>query len=276
MSEGNHHAPLDLSKLTPLQHGIIHDALKQTTFNFASLMPGLVAQTRRDTIPILFRDLSKMQKDLDKAEKKDGKGHDDHDHKHEKDGDDEAHPIIRTIDNRKQVLGLAWYSGKVEIELSLQNKPELAKEVFLAELAHMVDFFFMTPEQRGKIFTVFHKGDATPHDHGWFEETGNEDYWSWVGEAFMSGFVMAFSTIKVTMNFFDHPTTPEMALQIKHILQPQIVMIVARHVKSTIFHRIGGWHERQINDAFQEYFATLAGAQAKGLRKCKTCRWKGL
>jgi hypothetical protein len=255
----NDYRPFDFSGLTEHQEMIIREAIDRTTFNFPALIPGLEAQVRRQSIPVLFSDLSRFQV------RKHGGGHD---------TPDDAHTITRTIDARRQVLGLAYYMGKVVIEQTLESRPALAMEVFLAEGAHMVDFFFMTPEHREKVFALYHQGDLTAHDHGWFEETGNDDYWSWVGESFMYGFIAAFSTIPGTDDNFTHQTTPVIGAQIRLVLQPPNPII--RRIKSTIVHRLGSWHERQINDAFQESFASLSAAEAFGFRKCKTCRWEGL
>jgi hypothetical protein len=259
--------PWDLRALNTMQREIIQGALDATRFNFAALIPGLEAQVRRNTIPVLFSDLTKYRVTDEGAEIVHG-AHGDVGHSH--DPVSGLHVIEREFDGRMRVLGLAWYSGKVEVELTLQSTPLLAQEVFLAEGAHMVDFFFMRPEHRERIFAAYH-ADAAPHDHGWFEETGNTDYWSWVGESFMYGFIAAFSEIQGTGDEFIHRTTPEIGLKIREILQPP--MKVARHVKSSIYHRIGGWHERQIADAVQEPFLTPGDAEAVGLRRCKTCRW---
>lgn len=249
--------PFDLSAMTVGQAHIITAALDATDFNFPALIPGLVAQVRRDTIPVLFSDLSRWRV----------RGHGSN-------IDGEAHTIERMIDGRWQVFGLAWYSGKVEIEKSLETRPELAQEVFLAEGAHMVDFFLMTPEQREKIFAIYHEGSTETHDHGWFEETGNNNYWSWVGESFMYGFIAAFSSIQGTNDSFIHKTTPEIGQKIKQVFSKEKQFI--RRNGSSIIHRLGGWHEKQIPDIFQQSFETLTEAQLAGFRKCKTCRWSSI
>jgi hypothetical protein len=170
------------------------------------------------------------------------------------------------------VLGLAWYEGKVSIEKSLVNEPELAMEVFMSEGAHMVDFFYMSPEQRQAIFDLYHGGDTNPHDHGWFEETGNNDYWSWVGESFMAGFCFAYTDIVPTMDSFTHPSTPAIGQEIRKILTPGDYFVMRSD--SSILHRVGGWHERQMIDARELRYPLEDEARLLAtFRRCKTCRW---
>lgn len=268
------YAPFDLQNMTETQRQIVRDALDATDFNFKALIPGLEAQVRRNYIPVLFSDLSRYRETEEGAEVVHGE-HGEAGHSH--DPVDGVHTISREIEGRRQVLGLAWYAGKVEVEITLQSNPALAMEVFLAEGAHMVDFFFMRPEHREAIFAAYHADDATPHDHGWFEETGNNDYWSWVGESFMYGFIAAFSTVPYSGDAFAHKTTPEIGAKIREILSPSdSPRPYIRRVNSSIVHRLGGWHERQIADVFQESFASMAEVQERGYRRCKTCRWAGL
>ncbi len=95
---------------------------------------------------------------------------------------DHAHGV-HVVEARGRVAGLAWTDGRIMLAPWLEAQPVTAVEVFLAEAAHQVDFFAVTPDQRRHLFALFHAGDGTPHaDHGWFEEAGSSDYWSWVGE----------------------------------------------------------------------------------------------
>lgn len=252
--------PWDLSGLTEKQRAIITRALDLTDFDFTVLLPGLVVQRSKTTIPVEFIDMAPYERRLDGSA-----------HQHVHAGEDLGHPITRDIEGRRAVLGLAWYSGKVSVALRLEDQPDLAMEVFLAEGAHMVDFFYMTPEHREQIFAIYHVGDAAPHDHGWFEETGNDLYWSWVGESFMYGFIAAFSKVHGTNDSFIHRTTPEIGQRIRDVLVRPAPIV--RRVRSTIYHRMGGWHERQIPDAMQEGLASEEAALALGFRRCKSCNW---
>lgn len=214
---------------TPAQQDIAEAALERCDFPFRVLAPKLKADTGREAIPIEWADLSRWARSSAQVAMVDGDlEHPDHPHHHvpeiatdlelrqptavpevfthshahvhvEADGD-RAHGIAY----RERTLGLAWYSGKVSLDLSLERTPELAIEVLLAEGAHMVDFFYMTDADREAVFDAFHATDAE-HGHGWFEETGNHNYWAMVGEAFMAGFIKAFApSVPVTLGGFEH------------------------------------------------------------------------
>lgn len=188
----------DLSALDQSQRSLITEVLERCDFDFRLCLPRLKSEKGRDRIPVTFEDLSSYGARSTGGET----------HTHE--------GTYHIIAYREQVLGLAYYSGKVVIHSSLSHS--LTQEVFMAEVAHMVDFFYMNPEQRKSIFHLFHKGDVTPHEHGWFEETGNNDYWSWVGEAFMGGFTLAYSDLAVSMTGFTHQLTRGEAQGIRDIL----------------------------------------------------------
>lgn len=137
-----------------------------------------------------------------------------------------------TLEVRKRVLGLAWYSGKITLEQRLVSNPLLGMEVFLSEGAHMVDFENiggMTDRQRVAIWNAVHPphqqlpldtdirdGVDLGHGHGWFD-VGT--YRSWVGEAWMGLFTKAFSDIPVTITF-DHPATDAAAHEVRHVFLP--------------------------------------------------------
>ncbi len=125
----------------------------------------------------------------------------------ESSGDHEVHDhsdgvhALENPDNRAQALGLYWLPtnafpvGRVEVAVEIMNDPDLAREVFLAEAAHAVDYGAMTDTQRQALFTIVHHGESAEHGtHGWWEERGGNDYWAdWVGETFMSLFMRAFA-----------------------------------------------------------------------------------
>lgn len=221
---------------TQNQQRIIRETLDRTDFPWDRLRP-LLRQTTgdRDYIPVEWADLSRYAGAAMKERKAgvagdarvadDGHAHD-HDHGHEdmlfhahgsEDGDE-----WHAIGYRNQVLGLAWYSGRVSMSLTLESRPLLAAEVFLSEGAHMVDFFYMTDEQRRRVFNAFHGDpdvDPAPHGHDWFD-VGS--YWDFVGEAFMGGFVRAYSDVPVTIPF-THGATPQIGRWIREILTPELV-----------------------------------------------------
>lgn len=109
----------------------------------------------------------------------------------------EAH----VLQAREAALGLYWLptpqhpAGRIVVGTNAIGDRDLAREVFLAEVAHCVDYAVMTDTQRRAVFTILHGGDPADHGtHGWWEERGGQDYWAdWAGEAFMGLFVRAFA-----------------------------------------------------------------------------------
>lgn len=245
----------DKSSLNDQQRAITQRGEDICEFPWERLVPGLRREVGRSVIPVDWSDLSRWTAAANEAfeatpddnpkvvgstfplsdhEKQElsraGVDHD-HDgqltHWHVTDGDgNEGHVLAGEINGRRAALGLAWYSGRISIEQTLVNNPDLAIEVFLAEGAHMVDFFYMTQEMRNEIFDEFHHTpdhlNTTQHGHGWFEETGNQNYWSWVGESFMAGFMMAYAPGSPMPLFprqpWEHRATSEIASEIKRLL----------------------------------------------------------
>jgi hypothetical protein len=199
---------------TPNQNALVQRALDACDFPFDRLAPGLRASVGRDRIPVVWDDLSRYGAQTAAAGVaplvRHGVDDDPHDHAHGGDYD--------LLEFRQRVLGLAWYSGKISLDLSMETNPLLAMEVFLAEGAHMVDFFYMTEEERVGIARAFHGNTADhgpAHGHGWFDVG---DYRSWIGEAFMGGFIKAFApSVPVTIPF-NHPATPAVGVDIRRIL----------------------------------------------------------
>lgn len=204
------------------QNKIIRQALCRCTFPFDVLLPGLQVGVNRDTIPVEWADLSRESALLAEAKKTGG-------HLHIHEAGDIGHPI----EARDQVLGLAWYSGKVTLDFTVEPEPDLAGEVFLSEGAHMIDFFWMADWHRAAIWNALHpdQQDIDPataiedgvdlgHGHGWFDMAG---YYSWVGEAWMGLFVRAYTDWPVTIGgFSDHPATDEAAAQIREAFAAEL------------------------------------------------------
>lgn len=113
------------------------------------------------------------------------------------------HALHPEGDHRAAALGLYWLptsqypAGRIVVGTSAINNVDLAREVFLAEAAHCVDYRVMTDAQRSAVFTILHGGNPADHGtHGWWEEKGGEDYWAdWAGEAFMGLFVRSFAPL---------------------------------------------------------------------------------
>jgi hypothetical protein len=193
---------------TAAQQALVSSALAACDFPFERLVDKLQAQTGRTTIPVEWADLSRYAATVSEAAAKGG-----HAHVHE-DGDT-AHPI----EYRQRVLGLAWYSGKVSMDVSLEANPDLAREVFLSEGAHMVDFFYMTDEERGALIKHWDPTDDPNVD--WFDAG---PYETWMGEAFMGLFVRAFApSVPVTLTQFTHEVTGELVQSTRRLLlrEPQ-------------------------------------------------------
>lgn len=207
---------------TEEQQELVRAALRRTTFPFDVMLSSLKAQTGRDYIPVEWVDLSRYGQKLEEAAKSGS-------HLHVHEGEDTGDPIMREVEGRQRVLGLAWYSGKVTLDLGLETDPEVAAEVFLSEGAHMMDFFWMEDRYRIMIWNALHPDEQdldinTPvtdgidlgHGHGWFDV---DSYRSWVGEAWMGLFVRAYSDFPVTIGF-DHPPTKEAIREVRHTLTP--------------------------------------------------------
>lgn len=202
---------------TPEQNRVIEQTLERVDFPWHWLKEGLRNSVGRETIPVEWDDLSRYaQSNEAESHKHKARLHSSRAHSDEED--------FHVIEYRERVLGLAWYSGKVTMEQTLVNEADLAGEVFMSEGAHMVDFFYMDDPLRIAVWNAFHSdhqdvdpetalqdGAEVHHGHSWFDVGG---YYSWVGEAFMGGFVAAFSDLPVTIAF-DHPTTPEVAAEIR-------------------------------------------------------------
>lgn len=233
------------------QNRIVQQALDRTRFPFDDLRPGLQAAVGRSVIPVEWGDLSRYNLIPDETE-----------HLHVHMNGDTGHPITRDIDGRHRVLGLAWYSGRVTLDNSLEFDDELAMEVFLSEGAHMIDFFWMTPEHREAIWNALHADheDAehvpdtgeVDHGHSWFDVGG---YYSWVGEAWMGLFVRAYSDLPVTIDF-DHPPTDAAVAEARAALTPYF------QTKS------GKVHDKHRGQVPVRYLATIP----EGASRCGVCK----
>lgn len=255
----------DLSSLNPAQRDLITTAVRRCTFDFTRCLPRLKAEKNRDRIPVTFEDLSRYSEAMPSE--------DGHEHVHSHAEGSEYHVVIL----RRRVLGLAWYSGKITIEQSLVNEPLLCQEVFLAEAAHMVDFFVITDNQRRAIFELFHGGTVPEHGHGWFEETGNNDYWSWVGESWMGAFIRAYSDIEPWDNGFMHRLDEAQSQAILPVLDPPPPPPPTPSAPETLNKYFASrkghtYHDSHKGVGQHRWFATPAEARAAGLTACSTCR----
>lgn len=194
---------------------ILQEALNACDYPF-----NRIRRSTKRRIPVTVTDLSRYT---------DALGQKTHAHVHGAKG--HGHLTAGMVGRRRAPLGLYWLptpdnpAGAIEISNAIMNDPDLAQEVFLAEAAHAVDYGLpLSDEQRKKIFGFYHGGDESAHgDHGWFEESGGQDYWSWVGESFMGGFMMAFADSLPrplqARQQWKHPTTKEIAQKIRALLK---------------------------------------------------------
>lgn len=249
------------------QNGTVMEALMQCDYPFERLREGL-RRVGRETIPVEWVDLTSWGAGMLVMDKEG----DAHVHNHESWEYD-------MLAARGRVLGLAWYAGKVSLDLTLMGNKALAMEVFLSEGAHMVDFFDpeFTDEVRQAIFNLYHTGDPAvapaEHGHGWFD-VGT--YREFVGEAFMGGFIRAFAPgIPVTIPFA-HETTPTVASGIRRLLveDPLPKVAVFRFPSGRwrgVYHTPE--HARKINrqGGGDPVEVTRDQAEERGTRPCLVC-----
>jgi hypothetical protein len=193
---------------------------------------------------------------------------------HEHVTDPETGDVGHAVVVRHRVLGLAWYSGRVTLDVSLEDDAELAAEVLLAEAAHMVDFFGMTDRQRVAVWNAVHPpeqhvapgtsladGVDLGHGHGWFDVA---TYGEWVGEEFMGLFCAAFSDVVPTIPFA-HTWDADAALQVRTaLLGPEVACYGKRG--SAVFHDAHRGVPAEVT------FVSRADALAAGRRPCGVCR----
>lgn len=208
-------------------------------------------------------------------------------HEHPTEGGDTAHLIAY----RRRALGLAWYSGRITLEVSLLDEPDLAAEVLWAELAHMVDFFGMTGAQRRAIYAAFHADAVDPladHGHGspedWFGDAISLDYWFQVGEALMGGFVLAFTDVRPQLGGFAHAATPAFAAAIREALVPTppppadvapTPDVASDPPETAAYFGVDGsgvFHDSHRGVDREVEWASYADATAAGRRPCGVCR----
>jgi len=236
---------------TPPQNAVAQAALDRCTLPFYVLSI--------DRIPVEWADLSRYA-----ATVAEGKASGGHAHIHE-DGDT-GHPI----EARERVLGLAWYSGRVTLDTSLEADPTLAGEVLLSEGAHQIDFWWMTDRHRMVIYNALHPDaedlpldtnvedgvpiDPNDPDEGWFDVG---DYRSWLGEQWMALFVAAYSDLPVTIPF-DRPPTDEAVQQVRAAFTP--------YFRSST--RSGVYHDSHAGLAVAARYTDPPPL----LRPCRTCK----
>lgn len=202
---------------TATQNAKVKAAIDRTLFPWHFLSYGLYRKTRKRYIPVEWADLSTFGTTpaaMGVNEELVGEVLREHG------TDKHLSQPFHVIQYRERVLGLAWYSGKITLEKTLENdpNPDLAAEVFASEVAHMADFFYMANSQRQRVYEAYHGGPTNDHGHAWFDKGAYADF---VGESFMEGFVKAYSDIPVTITGFTHPTTANVVAEINDALGPK-------------------------------------------------------
>lgn len=249
---------------TDVQRRIARETIDRFTFPHWERLLTKLAAKGRTSIPVEWADLTRYAAQLATAEAKGG-----HVHVHA-DGDT-ADPVLDRA--RARVLGLAWYSGKITLEQTLVDRPELAAEVLGAEVAHMVDFFdpLMDDGGRDRINSAYHGGQLIDHEHDqWFDEGG---YWDWPGESFMEGFTRAFSDVEPTISGFTHKTTPHVVAVIRDVLDPQPAPevpaepVYAGVARRPVYHRPTCFFLRLAGGADVHFHG-----RPSDRRPCKVCR----
>lgn len=247
------------------QQSLVQEAIDACDFPFNVMAPSLEREGK-DSIAVDWEDLSRYAVSADRTVGE-------HDHFH--DGDAEASPIERELDGRMRVLGLFYLPPytRVVLDSGLVAWPSIAREVFLAEGAHAVDYHYLTNEQRVAIWNALHadhqdlaadtvvpeSGDIG-HGHSWFD--GAAGYSSWVGEALMEGFTRAFApSVAVTIEL-DHPTSPEAAQQIREAMLAPLVFAGPTKVV----------HDSHRGITPTRWFASVEQAVSEGMRPCGVCK----
>lgn len=266
---------------TEQQNDLIRQALAACDFPFDLMSPSLGREGKK-AINVGWQDLSRYNHGAENHEHEEG-----------------AHTVVREVDGRKRVLGLFYLPPytKVVLDQSLTGNPALAKEVFLAEAAHAVDYHWMTSNEgmRLAVWNAVHDdaGDLADgahvpesgdlgHGHSWFD--GPAGYNTWVGEAFMEAFIRAFApSVPVTIQL-DHRVSAQAAAEIRAALlpaqpepepEPEIQEGFPPSTAGAVYW--SGGRSKVVHDSHKRiepvlWYDSLAAAQADGLRACGTCK----
>lgn len=247
---------------TDTQQQIVREALDLCDFPFEQLRPSLEREGKQ-AIDVDWEDLSRYNHGAAAHEHAEG-----------------AHTVVREVDGRARVLGLFYLPPytRVVLDASLVGNPPLAREVFLAEAAHAVDYHFMAERGlRRDVWNALHgdhedtavdvpeAGDVS-HGHSWFDGPGG--YSTWAGEAFMMAFTKAWApSVPVTIQLA-HPVSDEAAAEIRAAMLGAIFDEVFGLERSAIVH-----DDHRGIDA-ERTWPTLAAAVADGRRPCRVCKPK--
>lgn len=119
---------------------------------------------------------------------------------------------------RNMIAGVFWTDGRIKIDTRMEGRPDDAREVLSAELAHAVDYGLpITDAMKGQIVELLHPGGADTHT--WWERASyGDEYYTLVGEGFMAVFTHAYSSMEPWQDPFTHKSTREVAARVPAIL----------------------------------------------------------
>ncbi len=139
-------------------------------------------------------------------------------------GDEEGHAISRPSywfgepQGRFMTAGVFWSDGRIKIDVRLKGKPDSAREVLSAEIAHAVDYGLpLSDAQKSAIMRLFHGSGADTHTW-WEREDYSAEYTTLVGESWMALFTHAYSAMEPWQDPFVHKSARTMASEVYRIL----------------------------------------------------------
>lgn len=130
------------------------------------------------------------------------------------------------VDHRKYILGVMYPgSGRLYIDLLLEQYPDVAKITVAAEVAHDVDYFHpkVTKPKRQAIHLLWHPdGDTSGHAEWWEQEDYGLEYDDLPAEAFMGLFIAAYTDWELGDSFSQfarfHPVSKALGAPAREIL----------------------------------------------------------
>lgn len=123
----------------------------------------------------------------------------------------------RRIKGRWMVAGVFWTDGRIMIDIRLESRPDVAREVLAAEIAHAVEYGM--PFTTGIKAALMSLLDPSPDTHTWWEQRDySGEYYALGGEAWMALFTYSYSRMVPGQDLFVHKATREMAPRVHAIL----------------------------------------------------------
>lgn len=118
----------------------------------------------------------------------------------------------------KAVGGLAWRHGLIQVNQNYRGNQGVTDYIMSAEIAHMVDFYYMEPGGFiPQIHALMHRGQPPPPGDVWWG--GN--YWTQGGEGWMSAFGMTYSDFVGPDSRFSHGIGRDQVAEVRRILRAE-------------------------------------------------------